>query len=310
MDLFNSLIYNHKFEFSGSGDMQEYDNSPGLCRATDKMPTMPQEARLPVNRCNLPAVILGSLSYQLHPTPLKLDGVETLYRDLFGRLDAIPDAGCRGELFRDYVTVHFRLEHLEEAGLSDSGGGKRARANYIRMIRGWSFDSDSREGAVMKGWVESRFGLLPRYHKAPIRNLAEDAADTAYRRYLEMRAQGLYGANALESQLDLVYAYCQYEFARQQPEATHLTLHRGINRLDEHERLANSPDGRPILLLNNLNSFTQSRERAGEFGDYILTLQVPVAKILFHCQLLPDILRGEDEFLVIGGVYGAKCAVM
>ena len=174
------------------------------------------------------------------------------------------------------------------------------------MIRGWSFDSDSREGAVMKSWVESRFGLLPRYHGEAIRSLT----DTAYRRYLEMRAQGLYGTNALESQLDLVYAYCQYEFARQQSGISHLTLYRGVNRLGEHERLATGSDKKTVLLLNNLNSFTCNRDRAGEFGDYILTLQAPVAKILFHCQLLPGVLKGEDEFLLIGGVYEAECALI
>ena len=102
--------------------MQEYDNSPGLCRATDKTsynaPALPRDARLPINRCNLPAAILGSLTYQLHPIPLTLDGVAALHRDLFSRLDATPEACHRAEIFQDYVTVHFRLEHLDEAGLS------------------------------------------------------------------------------------------------------------------------------------------------------------------------------------------------
>ncbi len=287
------------------GEAPGCDNSPTLCRAADKEPTLPRDARLPINRCNLPAVILGSLSYQRHPAPLKLDGVEELHRDLLRRLDATPEPGRRAEIFQDYVTVHFCLDHLEEAGFS--GGPKgRAKANYVRMLRGWSFDSDSREGAVMKGWVESRFGLLPRYHGEPLR----DQGGTAYQRYVEMRAQGLYGTNALEAQLDLVYAYCQYEFARQQPDVSHLTLHRGVNHLGEHERLADGPGGRPVLLLNSLNSFTCNRERAGEFGDFILTLQVPVTKVLFHCRLLPGTLQGEEEFLVIGGVYGAECAFL
>ncbi len=287
------------------GEVPGCDNSPALCRAADKEPTLPRDARLPINRCNLPAVILGSLSYQRHPAPLKLDGVEELHRDLLRRLDATPEPGRRAEIFQDYVTVHFCLDHLEEAGFS--GGPKgRAKANYVRMLRGWSFDSDSREGAVMKGWVESRFGLLPRYHGEPLR----DQGGTAYQRYVEMRAQGLYGTNALEAQLDLVYAYCQYEFARQQPGVSHLTLHRGVNHLGEHERLADGPGGRPVLLLNSLNSFTCNRERAGEFGDFILTLQVPVTKVLFHCRLLPGTLQGEEEFLVIGGVYGAECAFL
>ena len=60
--------------------------------------------------------------------------------------------------------------------------------------------------------------------------------------------------------------------------------------------------GRHVILLNNLNSFTCSRERAGEFGDYIMTVEIPLSKIFFFCGLLPGILQGEDEFLVIGGV--------
>ncbi|MDR2365294.1 MAG: NAD(+)--dinitrogen-reductase ADP-D-ribosyltransferase [Zoogloeaceae bacterium] len=271
------------------------------------VPTLPRTACLPLNRCNLPAIILGSLTFQRYPTPLKLDGVEELHRDLFRRLDDTRESRRRAEIFQDYVTVYFRLEHLDEAGLSGQRRG-RAKANYIRAIRGWSFDSNSREGAVMKAWTESRFGLLPRYHGGPIRNLTDPgdpASNAAYRRYQEMRASGIYGANALESQLDLVYAYCQYEFARQHARLTHLSLHRGVNRLEEYERL---DDERNVLLLNNLNSFTGNPERAGEFGDTILTLQVPVAKIFFHSQLLPGVLQGEAEFLVVGGVYEVESA--
>ncbi|MDR2364805.1 MAG: NAD(+)--dinitrogen-reductase ADP-D-ribosyltransferase [Zoogloeaceae bacterium] len=288
---------------------------PDFCRASDKTPvpapTLPRTACLPLNRCNLPAVILGSLTFQRYPTPLKLDGVEEMHRDLFHRLDDAPESRRRAEIFRDYVTVHFRLEHLDEAGLSRQRQG-RAKANYIRAIRGWSFDSDSREGAVMKAWTESRFGLLPRYHGGPIRNLADPgdfASNAAYQRYREMRARGIYGANALESQLDLVYAYCQYEFARQHARRTHLTLYRGVNRLEEYERLDDwRAKARKVLLLNNLNSFTGNPERAEEFGDIILTLQVPVAKIFFHSRLLPGILQGEAEFLVVGGVYEVESA--
>ncbi|MFC5301621.1 NAD(+)--dinitrogen-reductase ADP-D-ribosyltransferase [Azospira restricta] len=270
------------------------DNAAGLCRGDDKT-TLPRGARLPINRCNLPAVILGSLTYQRHPTPLVLDGVAELHRDLFRRLDAAP-AAARPQVFRDYLTVHFRLEAPEDAGLGRRRG--RAKANYARAIRGWSFDADSREGAVLKGWVESRFGLLPRHHGE---SLADPAGD-AYRRYLEMRAEGLYGTNALEAQLDLVYTYCQYELARRQPAAQHLRLYRGVNRIGEHEVLAQLAGRRQVILLNNLNSFTASRERAGEFGDYVLAADLPVPKVFFHCGLLPGVLQGEDEYLVIGGV--------
>jgi NAD+--dinitrogen-reductase ADP-D-ribosyltransferase len=277
------------------GEARRCDKAPLLCRGDDNA-SLPREARLPINRCNLPAVVLGGLAYQRHPSPLLIDGVAELHGDLFRRLQAAVPA-ARAAVFADYLTVNFRLEWPEELG--GSGLRKsRVKANYVRMIRGWSFDSDSREGAVLKGWVESRFGLMPRYHGQPLR----DPSGEAYRRYLEMRSHGLYGTNALESQFDLVYAFCQSELERRHAGARHVTLYRGVNRLGEHEVLEKGEGGRRIILLNNLNSFTCSRERAGEFGDYILAAEIPLSKIFFHCGLLPGILQGEDEFLVIGGV--------
>ncbi len=255
---------------------------------------------MPINRCNLPAVILGSLTFQQHPAPLKLDGVEELHAELFGLLGPIETAHERAKLFCDGLNAHFCLDHLEEAGL-DAGKTKRAKTNWLRILRGWSFDVDSREGAVLKGWVESRFGLVPRHHGEPLR----DFTSRAWQRYEEMRATGLYGTNALEAQLDLLYAYGQYEFARAGRLGGHFTLYRGINRLDEHEVLSGQQrlQGHQVVLLNNITSFSASRERAGEFGDLILAVNVPVTKIFFHCGLLPDVLKGEDEYLVIGGAY-------
>ena len=271
--------------------------SPGLpVEATDKVAWLPRDARLPINRCNLPAVVLGSLTYQQYPSPLLIDGVAELHADLFRRLRAA-ELDARAEVFRDYLTVHFRLEHPEDMGFSGQKKG-RAKANYVRMIRGWSFDSDSREGAVLKGWVESRFGLTPRFHLHPLRDPSSDA----YSRYLEMRSHGLYSTNALEAQLDLVYAFSQQELELRHHGARHVTLYRGVNRMADHEVLAQGERGRYTILLNNLSSFTCSRERACEFGDYILAVNVPLSKIFFHCGLLPGVLQGEDEFLVIGGV--------
>jgi len=279
------------------------DNSPTLCRGDNKA-TLPREARLPINRCNLPAVVLGGLTYQQYPSPLLIDGVAELHGDLFRRLAAAaPEA--RADAFRDYLTVHFRLERPEEMGFT--GGGKgRAKANYMRTIRGWSFDSDSREGAVLKGWVESRFGLMPRYHGKMLR----DPAGDDYRRYQEMRSHGLYGTNALEAQFDLVYTFCQFELAQRHHGARHVTLYRGVNRLADHEVLKTGASGQHVVLLNNLNSFTCSRERACEFGDYILAANIPLTKIFFHCGLLPGVLQGEDDFLVIGGVVDVTLSTM
>jgi NAD+--dinitrogen-reductase ADP-D-ribosyltransferase len=274
-----------------------HDTKAPVCSSRDNAPpTLPAYARLPINRCNLPAVILGGLQFQRHPMPLQLDGVAELHAELFALLDLTEGRDEATQLFKDYVAAHFRFDHLEDAGLHGQEGA-RAKANWMRVLRGWSFDSDGRDGAVLKAWVESRFGLLPRFHGEPLR----DFSGPAWRRYEEQRAAGLYGTNALEAQLDLLYAYCQYEFARRGA-PSHLTLFRGVNRLAEHEVLDERAEG-SVVLFNNLTSFSSDRERAGEFGDFIIEVAVPTAKVFFHCDLLPGTLQGEDEHLVIGGAY-------
>lgn len=61
------------------------------------------------------------------------------------------------------------------------------------------------------------------------------------------------------------------------------------------------------LRLNNLSSFSADRDRAGEFGDCILEAEVPLTKILFFNDLLPKhMLKGEGEYLVIGGDYRVR----
>ena len=268
--------------------------------------TLPAHARLPINHCNLPPIILGSLTYQQRPAPLRLGGVKELHAALFESLEPISDALQRAENFKDYMRSAFLLDHLDRAGFDPSRRrSRRDKADYLRMLRGWLFDPDGKEAAVLKGWVESRFGLLPRNHQGPLGDFSAEN----YQVYLAARAQGLYNTNGLESQFDLLYTYCQYEMARQYPERQHIRLYRGINRVDEHEVLAQPEKRRYILILNNLNSFTGIRERADEFGDYILEAEIPLAKILFMPGLLPGTLKGEDEYLVIGGVYEVKLSL-
>jgi len=271
------------------------------------MTSLPAHARLPINHCNLPSVILGSLTFQQHPVPLHLDGVEELHAELFNSLKDVEDHLIRAEHFKDYMRSGFLLDHLEEAGFDP--GNKRCRrdkADYLRMLRGWMFDADSKEAAVLKSWVESRFGLQPRNHHGPLGDFDSDN----YQRYLLERSQGLYNTNGLESQLDLLYTYCQYELARRHPAESHLQLYRGINQVREHEVLHQPDKHRYIMLLNNLNSFTSKRTRADEFGDYILEAKIPMAKLLFFPELLPGTLKGENEYLVIGGVYQVNLSMI
>lgn len=105
-----------------------------------------------------------------------------------------------------------------------------------------------------------------------------------------------------------VVAFCQYELAKLHPDETHLTLYRGVNHVDDHETLATLDKRHRVVLLNSLSSFTANRDRADEFGDYLLTARVPLAKVFCYTRLLPGMLQGEDEYTVIGGLYEVNIA--
>lgn len=266
-----------------------------------KQPTnisLPRSAQLPINHCNLPAPILGGLTFQSHPVPLLLDGVLTLHARFFKQLEQTDDARQRARIFTDYMSVQFRLHALDDAGYDINNQNARPRANYLKILEGWLFDTNQREGAILKGWVESRFGLLPRWHNGPIRSVD----DEQYYCFQQQHCAGLYNTNALEAQLDLLYTYTQYELHRQRPEETHLHLYRGVNHSSEYE-LLQEDNNQKIILFNNLNAFSSNRERADEFGDNVITTNVPLSKIFFYWQLLPGRHVGESEFLVIGGLY-------
>ena len=65
-----------------------------------------------------------------------------------------------------------------------------------------------------------------------------------------------------------------------------------------------------LLRLNNLNSFTDDFERAWEFGSRVLKTEVPLTKIFFCGGLLPkSLLKGEGEFLVIGGEFDVEVMI-
>ncbi len=276
--------------------------SPTICKAHDVDPTLlrlsyPREARHSLNRCNLTAEALASLAYQLAPVPLELDGVAELHRRLVDALARSDDDAERRTLFLAHMRAHFLLDDPASQGLSEHARLDRSRADYLKLLRGWHFDPDGREAAVLKGWVESRFGLRPSYHGGP---LAGDPA--AQLRFERARAAGLYGTGALEAQVDLLYAYCQHALQRQHAGQRHLRLYRGYGRRDALDVLARLADGVAVVRFNSLSSFSHDRERADEFGDHVLACDVPLPKILAFSGLLPRLLEGEGEYLVVGGV--------
>lgn len=252
----------------------------------------------PINRCNLPPWAIASRHFNANPQRLEIQGVRAANPLLFKRLSEMGSSEERGQQFHDYMDVKFQLHQWQEQ--SSKSSRKSLKNSYLRFLRGWLFDSNSIEGAVLKGWVESRIGLLPTFHHGPIRELE----DEAYQRFAYDRMKGAARTSAIFAQLDLLYEYVQYELALGYCEQTHLTLYRGINDLDEHLVLKEHDKKHLLLRLNNLNSFTDDFEHAWEFGSRVLRAEVPLVKILFRGGLLPrSLFKGEGELLVIGGEY-------
>ncbi len=255
----------------------------------------------PINRCNLPPWSIASRHYNDHPQPLEIQGLQQVGGNFFAEIDKIAAPELRGARFHDFMDVTFQLHQWQREASSSSQ--KSLKNSYLRFLRGWLFDSNSIAGAVLKGWVDSRLGLVPTFHHQRI----ETVHCEAYYQYLVERMKGAARTSAVLSQLDLLYAYVQYELRRRQPERSHLTLYRGVNDFSEHVLLEQTGKNRYLLLLNNLNSFTGDFERAWEFGSRVLKAEVPLTKVFFLCGVLPkSLLQGEDEYLVIGGEYAVE----
>ena len=258
----------------------------------------------PFNLCNLPPWAIASRRFNSHPQPLEIQGVRQSHQRLFAALDTIEARLARGQQFHDYLDVVFQLHQWERA--TSSSSRKSLKNSYLRILRGWMFDSNSREGAVLKGWVESRLGLMPTFHRVPIPDIHSDA----YQDYLRERMQGAARTSALMAQFDLLYEFVQDELRRSKPAPTHLRLWRGIHDFDD-QRILEKLGGRSHLVrLNNLVSFTTDFERAWEFGSKVMQADVPLPKVFFCGDLLPAALfKGEGEVMVIGGEYEVEVLI-
>jgi NAD+--dinitrogen-reductase ADP-D-ribosyltransferase len=249
------------------------------------------------NHCNLPPWVIASRHYNDHPQPLEVQGVRGANRFLFNRLETIADRDERGQVFSDYLSVKFALHH--EQGQTDTAR-KSLRNSYLRFLKGWMMDSNSVEGAVLKGWVESRMGIAPAFHNGRI----SGSDSEAHYRYVMDRTRGSKRSNAINAQLDLLYEYCQYELHREHGAKPWLDLYRGTHDASEHDLVEQIGKREQVVRLNNLVSFTDQEERAWEFGSTVWATRVPLTKIFFFDQLLPtSLLKGEGEYLVIGGEY-------
>ena len=252
-----------------------------------------------VNRCNLPPWQLASRQFQEDPQPIEIVGTRQAEGRLFDLLDRLCDPAVRGATFHEYLSVRFQLDQWGGEG---STSVTSLRHSYLRFLRGWGADSNSRSGAVLKSWVESRFGLRATYHGG---RLSEDPA--ARDKYRTDRMRGEAETSAISMQLDLLYTYCQYELGRRHPDQRWLTLYRGTHDPEEYAVKGDGNGDRSIVQLNNLSSHTSDREIAWEFGSSVWEVQVPLPKIVFFSGLLPrHLLEGEKEHLVLGGEYRVK----
>jgi len=252
--------------------------------------------RTSFNRCNLPPWVIASREFDENPRPIELQGVREENRFLFDLLDRVDDPDERGRKFDDWMNVRFQL-HQWQAQATE--GARRSLKNgYLRFLRGWGVDASSVEGAVLKGWVESRMGIPPTFHREPIDG--EDGPARA--RFVADRTRGHAWTSAIDAQLDLLYTYSQYEMARRFPGERWITLWRGQNRLEDHHVVEAIGPREWVLRMNNLCSFTDDAERAWEFGDAVLEARLATARVFFAGHFLPrSVLRGEREILVLGG---------
>jgi NAD+---dinitrogen-reductase ADP-D-ribosyltransferase len=267
------------------------------------------------NFVGIPARVLASVEFNQNPVDLTLASTQDTHRGLFRLLDDSASQLDAQLVFTRYMELAFGLEKPTEPVTRSE---ERAyRSSYLKLLSGWGFDSSGPAGAVFKGWVESRFGISPTYHVAPLGTFPS----AAWVRYIEEKLGTRYHNNCIYLQLDLLFEFAQYSLRRfgfvsprSVPSSNaedasaprerhgHLLLYRGTDGAEAPLGLSRRSTGPRVLRLNNLVSFSVSRERAEEFGGAVLAVRIPRTKVLFFPGLLPNrVLHGEGEVLALGG---------
>lgn len=247
------------------------------------------------NWINLPSKIFGSLEYNSKPENIEIDGINIYYGNIFKAIARANDIEKASEIFYNSVQSVFGFNEVTD---------KKKLGNFRRLLRGWLFDSNSSEGAVMKGWVESRFGMSPTFHKKCISGINSEK----YYEYLVEKMNLKFNKNLVYHQLDFLYTYTQkviLSFFK--GHIPHIRLYRGTNNFYEHIILQKTGKKNYVAEINNLTSATPEKSIAEQFGDYIMVMDVPYTKIMFFPEVLPDFsFSGENEYIIIGGQYEIK----
>ena len=161
------------------------------------------------NLVGLPTDFLASRDFNDHPRPIAISGVREFNPALFDMLGEAESLAEAAGAFTLYMNAMFGIdpEQKEEPA---PGRPRRFRSSWLTLLRGWGFNSNGPEGAVMKGWAESRFGLLPTFHKQPIRRISSAGWTT----YVEEKMSSRFHNNSILTQLDLLFEFCQWALAR------------------------------------------------------------------------------------------------
>lgn len=257
------------------------------------------------NLVGVPTPVLASTAFNAHPTRLAIAGTREAHPGLFSLLERSRDLNEARDMFIHYLAIAFGLHKPKAHELGSLGPAERRRwhSSWRKLLQGWGMDANGMAGAVLKGWVESRFGLVPSFHKAPLTRFPSPAWIV----YLQEKAASRFNNNNIFQQLDLLYEFCQWALQRAHGTgvgATHLRLWRGSNQCEEQVSAGRLQDRRCTVRLNNLVSFSLSQEDASCFGDWVFEVQVPMCKVLVFPGMLPgQILQGEQEVLALGGDY-------
>lgn len=257
------------------------------------------------NLVGVPAELIASVAFNRHAVDLSIAGTRESARGLFSLLEQTDSLAQAAETFGHYLEITFGLR--PDPGARQRCEQLRWRANYRKLLEGWGFDSNSPQGAVLKGWVESRFGLVPTFHAGALARFPS----AAWVRYIEQKMMSRFHGNCINLQLDLLYEFCQWAAQHfRVPGAGRIAVWRGVDSLDEHRIVTGSLRERhAVVHLNNLVSFSLSRSHAEQFGDWILSTHVPVQKLLFFPGLLGrSLLAGEGEVIALGGQYEVDAA--
>jgi NAD+--dinitrogen-reductase ADP-D-ribosyltransferase len=254
------------------------------------------------NLVGVSSELLASVDFNDFPQPLSIASARYGNPGLFRLLTETTTQAEAAEVFGYFMEVAFGLAKPKTR--EADGGAHHRRASYIKLLQGWGFDANSPPGAVLKGWVESRFGIVPTYHKGPLSHFPSEA----WLCYLEEKLSSRFHNNCIQLQLDILYEYCQFSLERFRPfDAPRVQLYRGVDRSELTLLRGSVRERRGVIRLNNLVSFSASRERAEAFGEVMLCAEVPQQKVLFFPGLIADrVLNGEGEVLVLGGDFDVR----